>query len=124
MLILWLYLATPVFLLLDVILQWDIRVSFLDNHPALKYTYYLICFLFGMIMWKWPAIEPILAVVEGGINILLLTVSVIQPYYAAIDAIASGQTVTYEFGTLNVINYIISGTIVIVSLQIRSPKSL
>ena len=92
LLLLWFYLATPLFFLADSLLGWNIRISSLDNYPAWKMTYYLFCLCIGLLMWKWRVLEPILGMIEGGVNMLLLTLSVLLPYYAAIDVLSRGQS--------------------------------
>jgi len=117
--ILWFYLITPAFFLLDIMFSWDFRVSFLDDHLGWKIFYYAFCFVIGFLMWKLPSLEYVLGVIEGGVNMLLLTLSVMLPYYDAIDAISSGKTVDNPLNTFNVLNYIISGSILIMSMQLR-----
>ena len=117
--ILWFYLATPVFFLLDMLFHWDIRVSFLDEHNNWKVIYYIFCFGIGFLMWKLPALEYVFGIIEGGVNMLLLTLSVMLPYYDAIDAISSGGTVSNPLDTFSIINYMISGTFLILSMQLR-----
>ena len=120
MALLWFYLATPVFVLLDLIFGWDMRVSFLDEHASWKYLYYLFCLAIGLLMWKQPALEAILGMVEGGVNMLLLTLSVMLPYYASIDLIANGEEIKNPLDNFGVLNYLLSGGFLLISMQMRN----
>ena len=122
-LLLWFYLITPVFFLLDSLFGWNIRISSLDNYPGWKMLYYLFLLCIGLLMWKWQILEPILGLIEGGVNMLLLTLSVLLPYYAAIDAISSGQTIEKPLDAFSIINYLVSGLFLFISMQLRGVNS-
>ena len=121
--LLWFYLATPVFVLLDLLFEWDMRVSFMDEHTGWKYLYYLFCLGIGLVMWKLPALEAILGILEGGVNMLLLTLSVMLPYYAAIDTISSGQEVQNPLDNFSIVNYLLSGFFLLISMRMRNVKT-
>lgn len=118
----WIYLGTPLFLVLDLALGWDIRVSFFDTHPAWKYGYYIFCFCVGLLMIKMPRLEPIFGIIESGANILILSLSVLVPYYTAIEAISSGEEFANPFNRFNFINYIFSGVIIMISTHLNQIK--
>ena len=120
--LLWYYIATPAFFLADIFLGWDMRASFLDDHQGWKYIYYLFCFCIGILMWKIPLLESVLGIIEGGVNILLLTLSVLVPYYAAIDAISSGVEVVNPMNHFSIINYLLTGSVLIISMQLRGAR--
>jgi len=119
----WFYLASPLFFLLDFAFGWDIRISFLDQNIAWKLAYYLFCFGVGILMWRWDALKPILGIVEGGINILLLTLSILLPYYQAIDAISSGKQIINPLDSGSLINYLLTGVFLIISMQLRTVRA-
>ena len=123
-LLLWFYLATPLFLLIDSLLGWNIRISSLDNYPGWKMVYYLFLLCIGLLMWKWRVLEPVLGMIEGGVNMLLLTLSVLLPYYAAIDAISSGQAIETPLDAFSIINYLVSGLFLFISMQLRGVNSV
>jgi hypothetical protein len=74
-------------------------------------------------MWKWRILEPVLGMIEGGVNMLLLTLSVLLPYYAAIDAISSGQAIETPLDAFSIINYLVSGLFLFISMQLRGVNS-
>ena len=116
------YLGTPVFFLLDSLLGWNIRISSLDDYPGWKIIYYLFLMAIGVIMWKWKMLEPLLGIIEGGVNMLLLTLSVLLPYYKAIDALSSGQSIEHPLDSFSIINYLASGLFLVISMQLRHAK--
>lgn len=70
------YLATPVFVLADVVLGINVRTPFFDATPALKWVYYLAACGAGMIVWKWPRLTAHVGFGESGLNIALTTLSI------------------------------------------------
>lgn len=118
-LLMWFYLLSPFFLLIDIIFGWDLRVSFLDQHTGWKVTYYVFCFGIGVLMWRWNELEPILGLIEGGINLLLLTLSIFIPYYQMIDALSSGSQVDNPLDVATIINYLLTGTFLLITMQLR-----
>lgn len=71
-------------------------------------------------MWRWQQLEPILGIVEGGINILLLTLSILLPYYQAIDALSSGEHVVNPLDGGSIMNYILTGIFLLISMSLRT----
>jgi len=74
-------------------------------------------------MWKLPSLEYLLGILEGGINMLLLTLSILLPYYDAIDAISSGHEVANPLNSFSVMNYVISAIFISLSMQLRHPEN-
>ena len=59
------YLGTVVFLLLDVVLNINVRIAFLDNSPALRAAYYAAIFAcMALILWR-PGWTVIVTAVES-----------------------------------------------------------
>ena len=72
------YAATVLFIVLDVAIDINLRVSFLDQQSAARVAYYLICFVcLGLMLWR-PALAPVIAGFESLISLvaLLLTVGI------------------------------------------------
>ena len=97
------YLATPLFLILDVFFGISIRIPFLDNWPLLKYLYYMLVFVFGILMMRAPQLIRKIAVTESGFNIALLIIGFMWPYlnmkadqetYAALVEVYTIEAVT------------------------------
>jgi hypothetical protein len=90
----WYYLATPVFVLMDFVWGVNIRVSALDDTPALKYAYYALCLAFGGVTSMRPGLSSVVGVVESSLNVLLLVLGMMLPYYRMLETIAAGKDVT------------------------------
>lgn len=118
--LMWFYLLTPLFLLIDKLFGWDFRISFLDQHPGWKLAYYLFCFCIGFLMWRWQQWEAILGMIEGGINILLLTLSILLPYYQAIDALSSGVQLTNPLNSSSIANYLLTAIFLLLSMNLKT----
>ena len=121
--LLWIYLSSPLFLLLDLGTGIDMRVSFLDAYSGWKVVYYIFCFAIGLVMYKVPSLEAILGLVEGGVNVLALSLSILLPYYQAIEQASNGVGTGHIYDQYTFFNYAISGGIIFFSLQIRAVKT-
>ena len=65
------YLATVVFLLLDVILDVNIRIAFFESNPVLRASYYAIIFTcMVLILWR-PAWTVVISAIAVAFNTLL-----------------------------------------------------
>lgn len=110
------YLATPIFLVLDFALGFNVRTSFLDEAPLLKVLYYVLAFGCGAAVAKRPQQAGLIGLVESGANIALLVLGTGLTYLRMLDDAAS-ETVASQaaFGPPEVINLVLSATILAVS---------
>jgi hypothetical protein len=76
----WYYYATPLFILLDYLGGINVRVAALDSMPLYKNTYYGFCILCGLCIYISPKYSPIVALLESGINFLLMILLLYLPY--------------------------------------------
>lgn len=105
------YLATPAFLLADLLVGVDVRTPFLDARPALKWGWYAAAMLIGLASWRWPRATPHLALAEAGLDIIVLVLSVGLAY---IDA-ATSETGATTLRAGSVVNLVLSATILVAS---------
>jgi len=104
------YLATPLFALLDWIFGWNVRAAGLAEQPAWKNGYYAICTAAGVITALRPSLSRFVGLVESSVNIFLLILGVMLPYWAAVRQASEGasiQGVSFTFSRL--LNFLISG---------------
>jgi hypothetical protein len=66
------YVLTPLFLLMELIWGVRIRVPFILASAELRYGYYGMCFLFGVLCYFRKKLTPVVAIFESTINIALL----------------------------------------------------
>jgi hypothetical protein len=102
------YLATPAFALCDWIFDWNVRVAALDGHPALKNSYYAICTAAGVLTYWRPSLSRVVGLAESSVNILLLVLGVMLPYYSLIGSF-NGEQAFMPFTPARVLNFLISG---------------
>lgn len=103
------YLATVIFLLLDIIFNLNVRVAFFENNPVVRASYYALIFIcMALILWRpsWTvrisAIESLFVLVALIINMGMRTILVT-------DAMLEGGT---GFVTMpEIVNFTISGGI-------------
>jgi hypothetical protein len=101
-------LATPLFALLDYALGANVRVTFLDGHPAMRGVYYALAILCGAIVYARPRLASIVGVVESGANIGLLIVGVYTAYLGMLDDAAGPGAISNPFTERAIINLVIS----------------
>jgi hypothetical protein len=109
------YLATPLFLLLDLALGVSVRASFLDPAPALKVMYYVLAFACGLAMTRWPRHAGRIGLVESGANIILVVLGVGVSYLALMDADEGPALAASPFTDATAVNLVISAASAIVS---------
>ena len=116
------YLATPLFLLLDLVWHAPLRVAFIQS-AGLRFAYYGFCFLCGLMMWRKPAIAAPLGMLECVINLLLIMLSILLPIWGAADALAAGGGLP-EFGLARLFNVMLSGAMLVASFHARQAELL
>ena len=103
------YLATALFVLLDITMGVNIRISFFENAPALKWTYYAVCMgLAGLMLWR-PALTVLISVIESLVVVSALTLSMGIRTMRISETVleGGGGFVTME----EILNFVISGMI-------------
>ena len=104
------YLATPLFALLDWIFGWNVRAAGLAGQPGLRSAYYVVCTGAGVITALRPSLSRIVGLAESSVNIFLLILGVLLPYWTMIGLAAEGASVSAVPFTFNrILNFLISG---------------
>jgi hypothetical protein len=104
----WYYAASVVFLLLDFLADFNVRVAFLEPWPAMRVAYYGVCFAcFGLMLWRPRWAVPI-GSFESLVTLVALILSMAVRVMIPSDAVFAG---TGSFVTLQeVLNFLISGS--------------
>ena len=112
------YAATLVFLAVDVVVGFNIRLSFLEGLPVLRGLYYAACIICFVLIWKRPAWATLIAVCESTLNVSALILDMGFRVMTLTDAAIEGgrPPVTGE----EIINFLISGTVAYYGLWVRS----
>jgi len=103
------YLATPLFAIADW-LGADVRAVGLAAHPGLRLGYYLLFFLAGGVLQVKPSWSAPIGLIESSVNVFLLILSVVLPYYDQVRVLADGDIpadLPMSLGFL--VNFLISG---------------
>ena len=103
------YLATVVFLLLDIILDLNIRVAFFESSPAVRACYYAVLFLcMALILWR-PSWTVRISALESVFVLIALILNMGMRTILVTDAMLEGGT---GFVTMpEIVNFMISGGI-------------
>ena len=104
----WYYAGTALFLLLDYLLNVNIRIAFLDPWPVARLSYYAFCFAcLAVMVWR-PAWSAVVGTAESLITLVALILGMGIRVLVPNDAIFEEMVpiVTSE----EIINFLISGT--------------
>lgn len=114
------YLATPLFILADVVLHAPIRVSFLAS-PVHRWAYYAFCVGCGIACHRWPLAARSIAFSESSINLLLLVLSVMLPIWSVADQVLAGGPITSPMTPAKLINVVVSGLVLVIAFHRNQP---
>jgi len=104
------YGATPVFALADFVGGWNVRLSFLQDYPAIRVFYYLVCLLVAYLYFKSsPLRAAVASLIECSVHILMLVLSVMVPIWSAFGALSDGETPQNPLTPLTLVNLVIAG---------------
>lgn len=106
------YLGTPLFMLIDYLLGFPMRVAGIEE-PGWRLLYYLFCIACAIALFLWPAQATLLALAESSINIFLLIYSVMGPVMNLGAVVASGEPMPAIITPAGLLNFFIVGIILI-----------
>jgi len=103
------YLATALFLLLDIVFSVNVRIAFLDSQDTLRALYYAIIFAcMVLILWR-PGWTVIISVVESLVLLIALIVNMGMRTMLVSDAMLESGA---GFVTMpEIFNFMITGSI-------------
>jgi hypothetical protein len=107
------YWLTPAFWALDAFAGTNLRAAALEGHPGWKALYYLFCLGCGVALWLRPAWTRIVGLTESSVNILVLVLGMMVPYFQLIDRLAAREAVIdlSPFGVEKAVSLVLSGAI-------------
>ena len=105
----WYYAASVLFLLLDFLADFNVRVAFLEPWPAARVAYYGVCFAcFGLMLWR-PRWAALIGSFESLVTLVALILSMAVRVMIPSDAIIAGAA---SFVTIEeILNFLISGSV-------------
>lgn len=104
------YLATPAFLLLDLVFGLDMRAAFLDGVGS-RVLWYLLCTGLGLVAWRWPGSTPLIGVIESSVSFFLLIAWIMLPIMLPSDDFADWP------GSWGIVPFVLIGTACIISFH-------
>ena len=109
------YLATPLFFLADVLWKFNFRIPFLNHFPTLKYTYYTVAFLCGVVVSRYPASTAWVGLIESGCNVGIAVIAFMSVIYGLSAQVASGQYFSNPITIQVVLNFMTSCSVFLIS---------
>lgn len=118
------YWLTPLFWAADVVFGASFRAAALEGNPAAKTVYYLFCFACGIAIWARPALTGLIGLTEASIQILLLVLGVLLPYFRLIDRLAAGQAgiAPHPFGLGEALSFLLAGAVLTISFRLQARR--
>lgn len=113
------YRLTAIFLVVDIMFSAPVRASFLAN-PIHRYIYYAFCFACGILFRYKPGLARPVALTELSVNFLFVLLSIMLPYFNAIDAVSTG--LDPSFSASKVINLGLSGGLMLLGYYSRESR--
>lgn len=103
------YAATALFVLLDVFLDFNVRVAFLESLPRARAAYYGVCFAcLGMILWR-PSSSVLVGAFESLVTLSALLISMGMRVLLATDRVV--ETGTGLVTGQEILNFLIAGIV-------------
>ena len=115
----WYYVATPLFWLVGLIWGVNVRVAFLDDFPAGRNAYYVLCFVLGIVMLRAPQYASRLAFAESSANLGLLMLSVAVWYLRMLDWAAGPGVAVRVVTPAELVGFVLATVIAAVSYGLR-----
>lgn len=108
----WYYLATPLFVLVDVYVSAPIRVAALGDSPW-RWAYYAGALGCGVVCRLRPGWAPAVGMVESATNLFLLVLGILLPIWSLPDDLLAGRPLTGPFDEVGILNFLLSGAVFI-----------
>jgi hypothetical protein len=105
------YAATPLFALADFACGANVRAAAFAARPGLRAGYYALCIACLALALARPAWSGAVALAESSLNLLLLTLAVFLPYFAAAEAALDGRPFASPFSPAFVVNFLLAGAV-------------
>lgn len=109
-------LASPVFWLLDIFLDWGIRIAFFED-GFYKSAYYFMLTGCGVVCYLRPSLTAVVALLESIINLFLHFISFAMPIFSLSGQVLDGKTAIPEISNEHVLGFFLVGLVLIMSFH-------
>ena len=117
----WYYYATPLFILLDYLAGINVRVAALDSMPLYKNAYYGFCIICAFCIYIFPKYSPIVALLESGINFVMMILLLFLPYAILIsnteDVLSQDWSLPQMFTAQRIANLTLAGFVAVFAFR-------
>jgi hypothetical protein len=112
----WYFALTPIFAVIDLAFGVSVRAAWIPSigWRVAYYGFAMGCFL---LMRSRPGWTPWIGLGESSVNMLLLLLSILGPLFALPAAIEAGEPIAYGFGPERLVNVLLSGCVIILSIH-------
>ena len=118
----WFYVATPVFVVLDLLWGINIRIMVLDHLPTLKYVYYALCLGCGALTATRPSLTSVVGRSESALNLGLVCITIPVAYMRVLDSVVGGQDPTNPFTPMFFVNLGLSTAVAFWAYRRHHPR--
>jgi hypothetical protein len=108
------YLATPLFVALDLGFGLNVRVVFADQ-SALRFLWYALLAGCALVTLSRPGLTAAVGMVESGISVALLIIGIYLPVLGAAEALEAGTRISPILTPRGLVNAALSGGVFVVS---------
>lgn len=107
------YWVTPLFALADGVFGANVRAAGLAGHAELRAVYYVLCLACAAAVHVRPALAGLVGFAESSLNLLILVLSLMLPYYGMLADAAVGGVLPVEspISPGRVMNFMIAGSV-------------
>ncbi len=107
------YLLTPVFLAIELLFDFNIRITIPGESAAFKYIYYAVCFLCAFFVFNNPLTASVFSLVESVFNLFLLILSVMYPVSHVAASVGNANMNNYQFALSDLFHFLLVGSILL-----------
>jgi len=117
----WYFALTPVFAVADLAFGLSIRAGGIPG-AEWRAAYYAFAGGCWLLMRRKPGWTPAIGIGESSVNLFLLLYGVLGPIFSLPAAVAEGADVYLPFGPEQLVNLMLSGTVIILSFHRHQAK--
>jgi len=75
------YYLTPVFILLDYVFGFNVRVAGLEHLGSYKYYYYIFCIICAVTIYRFDKYSLFVGFFESVVNLIILFIAIFMALY-------------------------------------------
>jgi hypothetical protein len=116
------YLATPLFILLDLFWAINVRATGLAPYPAAKWMYYVFCLGCATLLLKRPQWSLLTGFVESAVSLIVLFVGFVSPYFRMLATAVETTPIDNPYSVQAVVNFGLSAAMLLIAFYSSIPR--